>query len=230
MAILIVSLRSDDLSAFLGEREAHKAFVFVRKCCLGCTGFTVEKQGYLKMAKQLEIVVSSRNGHSRTECYDLVDGLTPEACAGYLSKRLYSEPSSHEVIVQVGDVSKIKMTIQGESEEDAVRIATARSFFRMNDLLHRNEQDRSYFERWLYQLAKDSRIAQRNPPSREVLWKEDNQKRYEELVEHPDWIHIGMIPVPKSRLGWFVYNMLHGLAMRYPLRAVIAYSLLHVRK
>lgn len=53
-----------------------------------------------------------------------------------------------------------------------------------------------------------------------------------ELAIHPvdipdEWIGVGYIPTPKTRLGWFTYHLIHGLAMRYPLRSVIAFSLLH---
>ncbi|MEM7531082.1 MAG: hypothetical protein AAF639_02805 [Chloroflexota bacterium] len=42
---------------------------------------------------------------------------------------------------------------------------------------------------------------------------------------HDDWVFVGYVPSPKTRLGWFVYHMIHGLLMRYPLRSVIAFSL-----
>ncbi|MEM7534030.1 MAG: hypothetical protein AAF639_17740 [Chloroflexota bacterium] len=44
---------------------------------------------------------------------------------------------------------------------------------------------------------------------------------------HDDWVFVGYLPKPKSRIGWFVYHMMHGLAMGYPLRSVIAFSLLN---
>ena len=44
-----------------------------------------------------------------------------------------------------------------------------------------------------------------------------------------EWLCVGAIPTPKTRLGWFTYHMIHGLAMRYPLRSVIAFSLINTK-
>jgi hypothetical protein len=73
-------------------------------------------------------------------------------------------------------------------------------------------------EQYLEKVARDFDRKSLNPPR--------------ELCIHPpdipdEWISVGYIPTPKTRLGWFTYHMIHGLAMRYPLRSVIAFSLLH---
>jgi hypothetical protein len=73
-------------------------------------------------------------------------------------------------------------------------------------------------ERYLERVARDFDRKAMNPP-REICI---------DWVEIPDkWISVGYIPKPKTRLGWFTYHLIHGLAMRYPLRSVIAFSLLH---
>lgn len=45
-------------------------------------------------------------------------------------------------------------------------------------------------------------------------------------VAFPDaWLPVGVIPCPRTRLGWFVYHLVHGLWMRYPLHKVLGYAL-----
>ncbi|MBX3015788.1 MAG: hypothetical protein KF832_29985 [Caldilineaceae bacterium] len=57
-----------------------------------------------------------------------------------------------------------------------------------------------------------------NPP-RERCWHP---------ADIPDeWVSVGYIPCPQTRLGWFTYHAIHGLAMRYPWRAVLAFARLH---
>ena len=47
------------------------------------------------------------------------------------------------------------------------------------------------------------------------------------LKNAPDeWLFVGFIPKPKTRLGWFMYHMIHGLAMGYPFHRVLAFSLI----
>lgn len=41
----------------------------------------------------------------------------------------------------------------------------------------------------------------------------------------PDWLPVGHIPRPTTRPGWFVYHVIHGLWMRYPLHKVLGYAL-----
>lgn len=45
------------------------------------------------------------------------------------------------------------------------------------------------------------------------------------LADEPGWIHVGYIPLPTTWLGWFLYHLAHGIAMRYPLHKVIGYAL-----
>ncbi len=59
------------------------------------------------------------------------------------------------------------------------------------------------------------------------------QKEYDCLNPPPDillsgdegWHYLGHIPAPKTRIGWFVHDVLHGLAMRYRLLPVLVYAL-----
>lgn len=70
----------------------------------------------------------------------------------------------------------------------------------------------------LERIARDFDRKALNPPRELCI----------DWVEVPDeWISVGYIPTPQTRLGWFTYHLIHGLAMRYPLRSVIAFSLLH---
>jgi len=45
-----------------------------------------------------------------------------------------------------------------------------------------------------------------------------------EVSSDDEWIYIGHIPTPKTRLGWFVYDIIHGLAMRYRFLPVIVFA------
>lgn len=45
----------------------------------------------------------------------------------------------------------------------------------------------------------------------------------------PDWLPVGHIPRPTTRLGWFAYHVIHGLWMRYPPHKVLGYALANMR-
>lgn len=49
--------------------------------------------------------------------------------------------------------------------------------------------------------------------------------RIGDVANTKEWLHVGHIPTPKTRIGWFVYNVIHGLAMRYRLLPVLSFSL-----
>jgi hypothetical protein len=73
-------------------------------------------------------------------------------------------------------------------------------------------------EQYLRRVARQVNYKRLNPPRELCI----------DWVDIPDeWISVGYIPTPRTRLGWFTYHLIHGLAMRYPLRSVIAFSLLH---
>jgi len=53
---------------------------------------------------------------------------------------------------------------------------------------------------------------------------------WELKLEKDQWLDVGYIPTPKSRLAWFLYDLVHGLAMHIPVRKVILYSLRELKK
>ena len=61
----------------------------------------------------------------------------------------------------------------------------------------------------------DEEIARLNPPP--------------DTDERDEWLLVGHIPRPRTRLGWFCYHLVHGLWMRYPLRKVLGYALANTR-
>lgn len=62
-----------------------------------------------------------------------------------------------------------------------------------------------------------------SPPIQSVM--QARSKNWIEYIYDERWLHVGYIPAPTTRLGWFVYHVVHGLAMRYPLLAVLRYAL-----
>lgn len=84
----------------------------------------------------------------------------------------------------------------------------------------------SWMKNRLRYVASDFDYQRLNPPLRTILKTKDG-KQYEELLDESGWIAFGYSPQPTTRLGWFVYHTTHGLLMRYPLRSVIAFALLH---
>lgn len=64
-----------------------------------------------------------------------------------------------------------------------------------------------------------------NPPTLSVTYDDVKGKYFIEMLDHPGWIPVGYIPSPNTRMGWFFYHMVHGLAMRYPFHKVFYYSL-----
>ena len=78
----------------------------------------------------------------------------------------------------------------------------------------------------MWRLAKSPKIKQRNIPRELCGMKNIDGDQYQK-VSIDGWVFVGHFPEPKTRLGWFVFHMVHGLMMRYPLHSVIAWSLLH---
>jgi hypothetical protein len=58
-------------------------------------------------------------------------------------------------------------------------------------------------------------VARLNPP--------------DDAGEHDAWLPVGYIPRPATRLGWFVYHVIHGLWMRYPLLKVLGYAVANTK-
>ena len=47
---------------------------------------------------------------------------------------------------------------------------------------------------------------------------------WEKWLEDDQWLRMGYVPTPTTRLGWFIYHIVHGLLMHYPLTAVLVWS------
>lgn len=62
-----------------------------------------------------------------------------------------------------------------------------------------------------------------NPPIVDHILCDDGWT-YQQLIDDEQWLHVGYIPTPTTKLGWLTYHIIHGLAMRYPLMSVIRYS------
>ena len=51
----------------------------------------------------------------------------------------------------------------------------------------------------------------------------------EDADECDEWLPVGYIPRPQTRLGWLIYHWVHGLWMRYPLLKVLGYALANTK-
>ncbi len=71
-------------------------------------------------------------------------------------------------------------------------------------------------------------VARCNPPPDIYVFDEDDNL-YRMEVYQPGWQPVGHIPTPTTWLGWFMYHMIHGLAMRYPLHKVVGFALANSR-
>lgn len=76
-------------------------------------------------------------------------------------------------------------------------------------------------ENYLREVARDFDVKSYNPPK---------HINFAPVNVPDEWLLVGAIPRPTTRLGWFTYHFIHGLAMRYPLRSVIAFSLIHTKR
>jgi hypothetical protein len=62
-----------------------------------------------------------------------------------------------------------------------------------------------------------------NPPA--ILAYKEGVGMFQLRLDNDErWLMVGHVPKPKTKLGWFIYHIVHGLAMRYPLLAVIRWS------
>jgi hypothetical protein len=76
----------------------------------------------------------------------------------------------------------------------------------------------------MYQLTASEKA--RNPQPNHIFTEYQNRVVcYEEILDPVVWLHVGHIPVPTTRAGWFLYHLIHGLWMRYPARKVLLYAL-----
>lgn len=72
-------------------------------------------------------------------------------------------------------------------------------------------------------MLTEEEVARLNPPIQVHVFDE-NDNEYESVVYHPDWQPVGYIPSPRTRFDWFLYHLIHGLAMRYPLHKVVGFA------
>ena len=73
-------------------------------------------------------------------------------------------------------------------------------------------------EERLKKMAGDFDHNQYNPPF---------ELRVAPIHVPEEWVFVGLVPAPKSRIGWFIYHFVHGMVMGYPFKSVLAFSLLN---
>lgn len=71
----------------------------------------------------------------------------------------------------------------------------------------------------------DAEYSRRNPPPLLIKYDRIRDIDFIEIMEDPEWLSVGYIPVPRTRLGWFLYHLVHGLVMKYPAHKVLFYAL-----
>jgi hypothetical protein len=76
---------------------------------------------------------------------------------------------------------------------------------------------------WQLTLEECDRL---NPPILEIAEGEDGAL-YHKVVDDSYWLDVGYIPTPQTVLGWFIYHLIHGLVMGYPVHKVVIFSIVH---
>jgi len=66
-----------------------------------------------------------------------------------------------------------------------------------------------------------------NPPYILEIVEDEDGNMFETHFSNDEWLPVGCIPRPRTRLGWFAYHVAHGLAMRYRFLPVLAFSFRH---
>lgn len=74
-----------------------------------------------------------------------------------------------------------------------------------------------------WQLTEDE-IDRLNPPP-EIFVPGNDGNLYMLCSYHEGWLPVGNIPAPRTRFGWFMYHLIHGLVMRYPLWKVLGFAI-----
>lgn len=64
-----------------------------------------------------------------------------------------------------------------------------------------------------------------NPPTLLVKYDKERDIDFIEILNDPRWTSVGYVPTPKGQLGWFIYHLIHGLVMRYPIHKVLYFAL-----
>ena len=67
-----------------------------------------------------------------------------------------------------------------------------------------------------------------NPPVQHIV-ADESGKVYLEHFDDGKWLNAGYIPLPTTRLEWFAYHLIHGLAMRYPWWKVFGFALANTK-
>lgn len=86
-----------------------------------------------------------------------------------------------------------------------------------------------FLSRWPAWQLTPKESERLNPPPLEIAEDEDGQIYYK-AEDEARWLFVGYIPTPQTALGWFMYHLIHGLAMGYPIRKVIIFSMAHTRE
>lgn len=79
--------------------------------------------------------------------------------------------------------------------------------------------------RW-FKLTDEEADKLNNPDPREV-WPDEDGIEWERHYYNAEWISLGSVPTPRTRLGWFFHHVAHGLMMRYPPHKVLGWSFWH---
>lgn len=61
-----------------------------------------------------------------------------------------------------------------------------------------------------------------NPPDAQMMLTDNGM--YIKVLDDPKWLFMGWVPTPRTDFDWFIYHIMHGLLMRYPLWDVLVWS------
>lgn len=64
----------------------------------------------------------------------------------------------------------------------------------------------------------------------DIVEDEDTGLPYIQWYDNDGWVWMGYVPRPKTRLGWVVHHILHGVLMHYPLHKVLLYACLYSKE
>ncbi len=86
-----------------------------------------------------------------------------------------------------------------------------------------------YEKREIWSLT-DEWYEKLNPPQESMETITKNKIDYIRLLDDPKWLHMGYVPMPKTKFEIFRHHLLHGIMMNYPLGKVILYSIMNTSK
>lgn len=70
----------------------------------------------------------------------------------------------------------------------------------------------------------DEQYDKLNPPPANFIVDEDTKKVYVEYLNNKKWLWMGYVPMPTTRIGWFLHHLIHGVWMKYPLWKVVLFA------